>query len=128
MGWCIGYDSRWKRDVGYGVPAVCDHPACSEEIDRGLAYVCGGEPHGGEHGCGLFFCAKHRQYAGDRRDGAQLCTRCYRGRPPFAAKPDVPVWERHKLRDQSWAPWRAENPALVAAIRASLRAAAEACR
>jgi len=52
MGWSIGFDSRWNRDIGYGVPAYCDHPKCNEEIDRGLAYVCCGEqPYGGEHGC-----------------------------------------------------------------------------
>src|SRR4051812_7048849 len=26
MGWSIGYDSNWQRDIGYGVPAFCDHP------------------------------------------------------------------------------------------------------
>jgi hypothetical protein len=46
MSWAIGYDGRWKRDIGYGVPAYCDHPGCNEEIDRGLAHVCGGEPYG----------------------------------------------------------------------------------
>ena len=35
MGWSLGYDGRWKRDIGYGVPAVCDFPGCNEEIDRG---------------------------------------------------------------------------------------------
>lgn len=63
MGWEIGYDDRWKRDIGYGVPAVCDHPGCNTEIDRGLSYVCGGEPYGGEMGCGLFFCYEHLFYA-----------------------------------------------------------------
>lgn len=23
MGWSIGFDSNWNRDVGYGVPATC---------------------------------------------------------------------------------------------------------
>ena len=59
MGWSVGYDSKWERDIGYGVPAICDHPGCNKEIDRGLGYVCGGEPYGGEHGCGLFFCGEH---------------------------------------------------------------------
>jgi hypothetical protein len=44
MGWSIGYDENWKRDIGYGVPAVCDHPKCNKIINRGLSYVCGGEP------------------------------------------------------------------------------------
>ena len=45
MGWEIGYDDNWERDIGYGVPAECDHPDC-QVIDRGLSYVCGGEPYG----------------------------------------------------------------------------------
>lgn len=64
MGWSIGYDSKWKRDIGYGVPAWCDHPGCIEEIYRGLSHVCGGEPYGGERGCGL--------YSGESRSSAQL--------------------------------------------------------
>lgn len=42
MGWAIGYDTTWGRDIGYGVPATCDYPSCTEAIDRGLGYVCGG--------------------------------------------------------------------------------------
>ena len=26
MGWSIGFDSKWNRDIGYGVPATCDYP------------------------------------------------------------------------------------------------------
>ena len=59
MSWAIGFDSRWNRDIGYGVPATCDFPGCGVDIDRGLAFVCGGEPYGGEDGCGLYFCASH---------------------------------------------------------------------
>ena len=29
MGWAIGYDSNWGRDIGYGVIAYCDHPDCN---------------------------------------------------------------------------------------------------
>jgi hypothetical protein len=98
------------------VPAICDHPGCNEEIDRGLAYVCGGQPYGGEHGCGLFFCSKHRRYAGDKRDNVQLCSRCYWNRgSEFGPKPDVAEWINHKLTHESWAEWRAENPEWVKA-------------
>lgn len=113
MGWSVGYDEHWKRDIGYGVPAICDHPGCGASIDRGLPYVCGGQPYGGEHGCGLFFCYEHRLIAGDRRDNAELCTRCYYGRQPYSATPDVAEWVRHKLIDESWAMWRAEHPSFV---------------
>jgi hypothetical protein len=102
MGWSVGFDGRWNRDIGYGVPAFCDHPECSAEIDRGLAYVCGrGEPYGGDDGCGLYFCEKH--------GGGGLCARCERHQSPFDAKPDHPDWTKHKATDPSWADWRRQE-------------------
>lgn len=48
------------RFGGYGVDDVCHREDCPERIDRGLAYLCGEDPHGGgESGCGLFFCENH---------------------------------------------------------------------
>ena len=110
MGWAIGYDGNWKRDIGYGVPSICDHPDCDEKIDRGLAYVCGSEPHGGDVGCGLFFCPKHLIYG---RKGKSICARCQKYRKPFEAKPDVREWIEWKLTDESWSRWRSENPDFV---------------
>lgn len=101
MGWSIGFDSNWNRDVGYGVPAWCDHPDCSEVINRGLSYVCGAEPYGGEFGCGLYFCGEHIFC-----NGPAQCERCVKGEPPFDAKPDHPDWSHHKATDPSWAEWR----------------------
>lgn len=101
MGWSIGYDSHWSRDIGYGVPAYCDYPGCDAEIDRGLSYVCGGDPYGGERGCGLFFCASH--------GGGDLCERCVRDAEPFIPKPDHPAWIHHKATDPSWEEWRNEQ-------------------
>lgn len=118
MGWSIGFDSNWNRDIGYGVPAVCDHPKCNEAIDRGLGYVCGGDPYGGEHGCGLFFCGQHL-YMGKR----QRCKRCSTYKPAYKPKPDVAEWMRWKLRDMSWKQWRDENPEEVMQLRLALRAA-----
>jgi len=104
MGWSIGFDTRWDRDIGYGVPAYCDFPRCMAEIDRGLSYVCCDEqPHGGD-GCGLYFCSKHHIWRGGK------CSRCRNYRPPFKPTPDHPEWIAHKLTDESWAEWRAENP------------------
>ena len=71
MGYEIGYDDTWDRDIGYGVPAECDHPDCHTRIDRGLSYVCGGEPYGGELGCCLFFCEDHLFYAEKTPEYAQ---------------------------------------------------------
>lgn len=119
MGWSIGYDSRWQRDIGYGVPALCDQPGCAERIDRGLGYVCGGRPYGEEHGCGLYFCEAHRWY-GEQEDAQILCQRCNDGEPAYEPKPDIPEWLRWKLTDGSWQQWREENPAELAAIREGL--------
>lgn len=115
MGWSLGYDTTWKRDIGYGVPAFCDHPNCNAEIDRGLSHVCGGEPFGGERGCGLYFCEQHLAYYGRL---PQLCERCApRIKTPFKPSREHPVWIRHKLNDSSWRQWREENPAGVESLQ-----------
>lgn len=109
MGWSLGYDEHWKRDIGYGVPAWCDHPDCDQEIDRGLARVCAGQqPYGGD-GCGLYFCGDHLTFA----DGLGFaCERCASGVfKPFNPKPDHPDWIHHKATDPSWAEWRAQQTA-----------------
>lgn len=115
MGWSIGYDESWQRDIGYGVPAYCDHPGCTTVIDRGLSYVCGGEPYGGEIGCGLFFCADHLYFTAEEC----VCARCQCGDDIFDAKPDHPDWIAHKLTDESWQQWRDENHALVEQLKAA---------
>lgn len=113
MSWAIGYDTTWKRDIGHGVPAVCDHPKCNAKIDRGLSHVCGGEPYGGEKGCGLYFCGEH--LVGFQ---PQRCPRCAAYKAPYKnAKPDCADWVRWKLTDRSWAQWRKENPEEVERLR-----------
>lgn len=120
MGWSIGFDSKWGRDIGYGVPATCDQLGCGAEIDRGLSYVCGGEPYGGDRGCGLYFCGDHRQWF-ERLP--ELCDRCGpRVKKPHQPTPDVPEWINHKLTDDSWQQWRDENPAAVLILKAALQA------
>lgn len=117
MGWSIGYDDNLDRDIGYGVPAYCDHPDCHETIDRGLAYVCSDQqPYGGEEGCGLYFCSKHQNYRGQ-------CERCRSGERPFTAKAEHPRWAKHVLTDASWASWRSSHPKKVKAYEAIVRAA-----
>lgn len=121
MGWSLGYDDKWKRDIGYGVPAYCDQPFCNNEINRGLSHVCGGEPYGGEHGCGLFFCAEHLY------GYPQFCDRCaqptwderdddWEPQPPYEPTADHVDWVKHKLFDESWEHWRQENPDEVAEL------------
>jgi histidinol phosphatase-like PHP family hydrolase len=65
------------REIGYGIPATCDHPDCTKEIDRGLDFCCGGM-HGGQGhycedakvwvGCGRYFCHDHKDIT--------LCDEC----------------------------------------------------
>ena len=51
------------REAGYNVAAECDYSGCKQGIDRGLGYLCGGEPDGfrdpDEGGCGFYFCDTH---------------------------------------------------------------------
>ena len=119
MGWAVGYDDHWKRDIGYGIVAFCDHPECNKKIDRGLAYVCcDQEPRGGD-GCGLYFCSEHKGYSRfsePDEDGDEefvlndCCERCRYSKDPFTPKSEHPLWIRFKLLDPSWAKWRDECP------------------
>ena len=60
-------------DAGYGVADVCHEQGCSEEIDRGLAYLCGDEPgRTSECGCGRWFCEEHL-YGGFPRGRCKRC-------------------------------------------------------
>ena len=118
MGWSIGWDSNWTRDIGYGVPATCDYPDCGAKINRGLGYVCcGSEPYGGD-GCGLYFCERHRSQWSDRLDHF-CCERCAKEEEPFDPTPDVPEWINHKLTDESWEQWRKENPEEVERLKSA---------
>jgi hypothetical protein len=113
MGWSIGFDSTWNRDIGYGVPAECDEPECNKEIDRGLSYVCEeSQPYGGD-GCGLYFCSDHKK--------GTLCFRCAADVESYDAKPDTREWLEWKLTDSSWGPWRDENPEEVTKIIEELK-------
>ena len=69
-----GTDSN-GRDIGYGIRATCDHPGCEEEIDRGMAYVCGHFHGDDEYSCEKYFCEEHRQNLSDRGRG-MICDEC----------------------------------------------------
>lgn len=127
MGWSIGYDDEHKRDIGYGVPAYCDHPGCNEKIDRGLAYKCG-KGSDGDDGCGLFFCGEHKtlQYTDPEIDEdepcrGEICEACRDYQKSFTPKPDHPEWMQWKLSDESWEEWRQQNPEAVKAMCAALK-------
>jgi hypothetical protein len=127
MSWSIGYDENWKRDIGYGVPAYCDHPGCNNKIHRGISYVCGHDIYGGEWGCGLFFCSQHLSHSNAGTN--QCCERCStlkkdstnENYEPFPKKEDHPDWIKWKLTDDSWKPWRDENKELVSELNKKVK-------
>ena len=104
MSWAVG-TGKDGRDIGYGVPSVCDHPKCCKRINRGLSYVCGMiNTDGEDRGCGLHFCDAHMR---NSVKYGQLCLRCWpRKRAPFDRKPDIKEWVTHKMTDPSWQEWR----------------------
>ena len=124
MGYAVYWTPEHNRWEGYAVPAQCDWPSCRTQVDRGLAYRC--EDHGGyklmldgaeisysrfhcepaaeeeweeEPGCELTFCDEHRAATSDHHG--------------VSPKGELPVWEEHMLRDESWAEWRQDNPDMV---------------
>lgn len=113
MSWAVSDDIQRNRHIGYGVPAQCDHPECTENIDRGMAYACGGEWGAA---CGLFFCYPHRDHYDDNATD-YVCERCANDQPPFEPSRDTLEWIRHVLSDESWAEWRGLNPEQVQAMQ-----------
>ena len=110
------------RFGGYGVPAICEHPNCNEEINRGMPYACGEEPFS-EVGCDRYFCGKHKVLVCRDSEGEiceheedcdceckEVCERCAKGEEPFPYKPEHPTWVKHILKDKSWAEWRKNHP------------------
>jgi len=69
------YRNGEKIEAGYGVAAVCEEDGCEEQIDRGLAYLCGEYPGGDEHGCGGYYCGRHLFMSLAEGIG-DLCARC----------------------------------------------------
>ncbi|MFE2850582.1 hypothetical protein ACFXJO_05540 [Streptomyces lavendulae] len=64
-----------RIEAGYGVAATFEQDGCEADIDRGLAYLCGKEPGGDEHGCGGYFCSEHHYMSGEEQVG-DLCGPC----------------------------------------------------
>ena len=127
MGYSIGTGKN-GRDIGYGVPAICDQPGCNEKIDRGMSYCCGGSPWNDE-GCHLYFCGKHlglAKHMGAHEDDndawcGNLCDVCrinwalgddnYKlWAAEYDPKPDTLQWMLWKQYHESWETWRTENP------------------
>lgn len=76
MGWAHGRENG--RDVGYGVPDICNLEGCEQKIDRGLSFRCGGVTNlHDDYGCGNFFCGAHMSYGSQN----QLCETCVESDP-----------------------------------------------
>ena len=77
MGWAnCGEDSK-GRPIGYAHSAKCDHPQCDAEIDRGLAYACGGMHGEHEYDCERYFCEKHlSEWVKDGSEYLNVCEEC----------------------------------------------------
>lgn len=127
------------RLSGYGVPAYCDYPGCSEKIDRGMGYACCGAIHHSDS-CGGFYCANHStpimseneledldeeeketvlaSYGlteaplFDENGIAYLCSH-----PPIEFK-EHPDWIKHISKDKSWSKFRKEEHENFNALKA----------
>mgnify|MGYP001806380672 CR=1 FL=1 len=76
MGWSdCGTDSE-GRPIGYGHDATCDHPGCTKQIDRGLAYACGGMHGSDDISCERYCCYEHLHMVEVDGRGIQLCSEC----------------------------------------------------
>jgi hypothetical protein len=91
MGWANCGEDSAGRPIGYAFAATCDHPGCDKEIDRGLAYACGGMHGegclGGEDdidweasypSCEKYFCYEHLRWLNFTADVStpQYCFAC----------------------------------------------------
>lgn len=79
MGWGSCGEDSLGCPIGYMHDAKCDHPGCGKEINRGLAYACGGMHGKTEFGCEKYFCEDHREnYVYDRvcDTYARVCDEC----------------------------------------------------
>lgn len=143
MGYSCYTSAENGREQGYAVPAVCDHPDCTNLIDRGMGYVCLGDQ---EHtqSCGGFYCSDHQELAfvitedefeGLDDDESQELAESYGldEKPEFDEdgychvcqhKPienkESRVWLEHIMKDESWQKWRDQEPARVERIKSLL--------
>lgn len=77
MGWAnCGEDSK-GRPIGYAHQGTCDHPGgCAEQLDRSLAYACGGMHGTDERSCEGYFCSDHRVVVTIDDEAVSLCFAC----------------------------------------------------
>jgi hypothetical protein len=95
----MGYSVYWAngRWQGYGIPAYCDYPGCSEEIDRGMRFQHEEDLENGTPS--VFVCNKHQETLIEEIE--------------VDYDREHPEWLKHILTDESWELWREENPEIV---------------
>lgn len=143
MGYSCYTSEKHGREQGYDVPAICDHPDCSVEIDRGVGYVClDNQDHTAS--CGGFYCSEHSalafiisedEFEDLDDDDAQELAESYglKEKPEFDEdgyfyicqhKPieykETRSWLEHIMGDESWQKWREEEPARAERIKTLL--------
>lgn len=77
MSWAFGQNSQGKT-IGYSVRAVCEHPGCEKQIDRGLSFACGGEHEDDYFCCDGYFCGEHLRSVerADNGESIGVCESC----------------------------------------------------
>ncbi|MBE3670940.1 hypothetical protein BOO25_18600 [Vibrio navarrensis] len=78
MSWANCGQDKSGRFIGYAIEAICDHPGCNKEINRGLSYVCGTMHGEDEISCDKYFCEEHKSnyVTFDDGRGAHICDEC----------------------------------------------------
>lgn len=96
MGWAFCGVNDHGQEMGYGVPCTCDEPGCDEQIDRGLAHVCGGM-HKNPETCHKYYCEEHLFFTEAMPKGErQLCARCLKERESMS---NLNKWSRTTLQE-----------------------------
>ena len=77
---CSFSQNSQGKTIGYSVRAVCEHPGCEKQIDRGMSYACGGEHEDDYFCCDGYFCPEHLHVVElvDSRDVLAVCENCRR--------------------------------------------------
>jgi hypothetical protein len=96
MGWAnCGTDST-GRPIGYAHEGTCDHPGCTEKIDRGLDAACGGMHGEDVYCCEKYFCNAHlRNSVRFSSHSWAICDACAE-----ALRGDPESWEYDAEKDE----------------------------
>lgn len=71
---------------GYGVACKCHQRGCTQEIDRGMAYLC--------YSCGWYYCEDHRSVAFCEEGDEVLEFECFAGESSQICKNCVKTQEK----------------------------------